>query len=973
MIPLLLLVLSALVAGAAEQKKLTGGHVPAAVTRGHLVPIGNLPATNRLRLAIGLPLRDRSGLNRFIQELYDPASTNYHHFLTSAAFTARFAPTAGDYAQVLAFAAAHHLQATTPAANRMLVSVTGTTADIERAFHIRLKTYRHPREKRNFFAPETEPSVDAGLPVQDVSGLSDYVRPQPCIQLQNRQPGVPQAGSAPGGAYLGADFRQAYVPGTALVGAGQTVGLFQFDGYDPADIAAYATLAGLTNVPLQNVLLEGFDGTPGGHNDEVCLDIEMAMAMAPGLAKIIIYEGNTPNGILNQMAMDNAASQLSCSWGWGGGPTATTEQIFAQMAAQGQSFFSASGDYGAYAPGELDDPSLHYPPLDNPLITSVGGTTLLTDASGNRLAETTWNAGGGFGSGGGYSSYYQIPDWQGGIDLTATGGSPAYRNIPDVALTADNVYITCNSGGIEYVGGTSCAAPLWAGFTALVNEQGAQLGQPPVGWLNPALYNLNRGTNYPAVFNDITRGNNASTANPTGFLAAPGFDLCTGWGTPNGTNLINALTTPAWLAVSGTNVTVTRSVGDAFSPAHWLIGLTNTGANTLAWAAGALPAWLSLTPVGGTLLPAGSTNLDLASLNLALLPPGSYRTALTITNLAQGLVPVAADLAITVNPTIGTLASTGYLGGVCSPANWTISLTNATAEDMNWAAGPLPGWLALTPAAGTLPANGSIDLNLGLAGPPNLPPDQYQALLLITNLTQNSLAFAAFATLALNQSILQNGGFETGDFTGWTLAGDTYTSSTIYNVVATDADYPGLVHSGRYGALLGELGYLATLTQTVATRPGQLYLISGWLNNPVADTNQLFTARWEGHDFLNLTNPPAIYTWTNFTRVVTATGTTAVLQLGAQNDNHYFGLDDVSVNPVPPVNFNSLAVQGNGLSLAWYSLPRLNYEVDYTTDLANPAWTSLGTVTATTNITTLTDTGAPNVDTARFYRLILWP
>ena len=972
-LPWLLLVTFAPAAWAAEQKNLAAGHVPAVVAHGRVNPQGRLASTNRLQLAIGLPLRNQEALARLLKDLYNPASPVFHHYLSPAEFTSRFGPTTRDYARVTAFAAANHLTITATSSNRMLLAVNGATADVERAFHVRLKTYRHPREARSFFAPDTEPTVDGSVPVQDVSGLSDYVRPHPCLHFQKRTSATPQAGSAPGGGYLGGDFRQAYVPGTTLVGTGQTVGLFQVDGYDPADIAAYASLAGMTNVPLQNVLLDGVDGTPGGNNDEVCLDIEMAMSMAPGLAQIMVYEGTTPNDILNRMAMDDAASQLSSSWTWGGGPTATTDQIFAQMAAQGQSFFTASGDSCAYAPGEIDDPGAGLTPADNPLVTSVGGTTLLTDNGGNRLAETTWNWGNGNGSSGGYSSFYEIPFWQGGIDMTATGGSASTRNIPDVALTADNVYIAYDSGSYGYVGGTSCAAPLWAAFTALVNEQGAQLSQPPVGFLNAAFYNLGRGTNYPAVFNDITTGNNTSAANPTGFFAVAGYDLCTGWGTPNGTNLINALTAPDFLGAGGTNLDITGTIGSPFTATNWVLSLTNTGAASLDWAAGSLPAWLNVSPAAGTLPANGSVNLNVTIPAVDLLPPGTYLASLAVTNLGQGLVPIAANIALTINPTIGTLNSSGYLGGAFSPANWMLNLTNATGADMNWVAGLLPVWLTVSPAAGTVPANSSVNLNLSLTAPINLAPDNYTALLLITNLTQNSLQFAAPAALAVNPTLVQNGGFETGDFTGWTFIGDTIIGSNIYNVVATDADFPGLVHSGKYGAFLGQAGYLATLTQTLSTVPGQMYLVSGWLNNPQAGSNQQFNGSWDGTSFVYLTNLPAINNWTNLTCVITATGTASVLQFGAQNDANYFGFDDVSVRPVPPVTFNRLSLQNNSLQLSWFSLPKLNYEVDYTTNLAAPVWVSLGSVTATTNVTILTDTGAPNDDSARFYRLVLLP
>jgi subtilase family serine protease len=143
---------------------------------------------------------------------------------------------------------------------------------------------------------------------------------------------------------MGKDFRAAYAPDTTMTGAGQTVGLLQFDGYTPADITAYESEAGLSSVILSNVLQDGFDGQPSGDGGEVevSLDIEMSISMAPGLSEVIVYmagpEGNF-HDILNRMADDNLAKQLSCSWydpSEGADPVA--EQIFQQMAAQGQSF-----------------------------------------------------------------------------------------------------------------------------------------------------------------------------------------------------------------------------------------------------------------------------------------------------------------------------------------------------------------------------------------------------------------------------------------------------------------------------------------------------------------------------------------------------------------------------------------------------------------------------------------------------------
>lgn len=174
--------------------------------------------------------------------------------------------------------------------------------------------------------------------------------------------------------------------------------------------------------------------------------------------------------MLNRMATDNVAKQLSSSWTFS--TDATTSQVFQEMAAQGQSFFNASGDSDAYS-GPISAPA------DSPYVTVVGGTTLTTSGpSGAWVSETVWNWGSGQGSGGGISTSYSLPSWQAGVSMAANQGSVHQRNIPDVAMAADNVFeIADNGRSLSGIGGTSCATPMWAGFTALVNQQAAGLGQ----------------------------------------------------------------------------------------------------------------------------------------------------------------------------------------------------------------------------------------------------------------------------------------------------------------------------------------------------------------------------------------------------------------------------------------------------------------------------------------------------------------
>ncbi len=528
-----------------------GGHVPRAISRLNLQPTGDLPATNVLHLAIGLPLHDTAGLSNLLSQIYDPSSPNYRHFLTPDQFTARFGPTEQDYAAVSNFATANGLAVTGLHRSRLLLDVAGKASDIENALHVKFHIYRHPTENRDFFAPDTEPSLPASLPVLHVSGLDNYSIPHPLLHPKPANHVSPSAGSGPGGTYIGSDFRNAYVPGSSLTGSGQNVALLQFDAFYPSDIAAYENLIGLTGPGPQLVVVPVDGGvpvpTPIG-NDEVSLDIEMILSMAPGVSQIYVYEAPNPSpwvDILSKIADDDAANQVSSSWGGGEEPNPSAELIFEQMALQGQSFFQASGDNDAYI-----DPDNPIPfPSDSPHITVVGGTTLTTGTGGAYSSETVWNWGieygdDGIGSSGGISDNFPIPSWQTNINMRMRGGSPTARNIPDVALTADNVYVLYGAGQSGDFGGTSCAAPLWNGFTALVNQLGTGIGHGSVGFLNPALYNLANSANYSSDFNDITTGNNEWSGSPNFFVALRGYDLCTGLGTP-GTNLINDLAVSA--------------------------------------------------------------------------------------------------------------------------------------------------------------------------------------------------------------------------------------------------------------------------------------------------------------------------------------------------------------------------------------------------------------------------------------------
>ena len=610
-------------ASGADSKALHG-HVPDVVA--HLNPLGKPAATNEMRLAIGLPLRDPAGLDAFLAELYDPASPNYRQYLAPEQFADRFGPTEQDYEAVKKFARANGLAVVATHSNRLLLDVEGSMAAVEKALHVTLHSYQHPTESRQFFAPDTEPTVASNLPVADIQGLSDYYRPHPRVKKMDVAQIVSKNGSAPDGSgcYFGNDFRNAYVPGTALTGAGQIVGLLQFDGFYSNDIAAYAAGAGggRASIPIQTVLLDGYDGTPtpisdpNSGNIEVSLDIEMSMSMAPGLAKIIVFEAGPSglqNDVLNSMVTySNTVKQLSCSWGWPGGPSTTTDAIFKNMQAGGQSFFNASGDSDAFTTGAssengVDNTSLANAPSSSPYITQVGGTTLTMNGTGSSFSsETVWNwgydadAGAYVGSSGGISSYYSMPSWQTNVsNMASRGGSASFRNIPDVALTGDNVYVVYggSAAGSDGIGGTSCAAPLWAGFIALANQQAASKGIPSMGFINPAIYNLAAGASYSTCFHDVTTGNNEWSGSPSLFSAKAGYDLCTGLGTPNGTNLINALAGPFdALGISpNTGYAFSGPYGGPFCPSSGIFQLTNYSSSCIAQLVGSSITSLWLT------------------------------------------------------------------------------------------------------------------------------------------------------------------------------------------------------------------------------------------------------------------------------------------------------------------------------------------------------------------------------------------
>lgn len=524
----------------------SAGHRHALATR-HLNPkaqssngaryLARMQGEQTLSLAVMLSLRDEPGLDAFLADIANPDSPNYRHFLSVSEFTARFAPTQADHDALVAELQAKGLTVTSTAANRMVIDVSGKVSDIEQAFHVQMGSYQHPSESRTFFAPDREPTLDGATPVWRVAGLDNFSKPHPLSAHKSAAMAKPDAATGPGGQFTGTDIRNAYYGGTALTGAGQSVALLQFGPYWTGDLNNYFSKTGFTNkVPVNNILLDGTSMCSAACDDtEQVLDITQAIGVAPGLSQVRVYIGNSDVDIFNRMATDNISKTISVSWGWGPADPGSDDPIFKQMAAQGQTIFVASGDGGAYTT------SSDYPSEDVN-VTAVGGTDLTTNSNGSWASETAW-----VDSGGGYVGSQPIPSWQKAAINSTNRGSTTLRNVPDVAAEGNFDNYACGNGSCGGGwGGTSFASPRWAAYAALVNQQAVANGKPTLGFLNPTLYALGGGASYHTVFHDITSGTN------TGFSATAGYDLVTGWGSPNGQAMIDALAgTAATGIVSG--------------------------------------------------------------------------------------------------------------------------------------------------------------------------------------------------------------------------------------------------------------------------------------------------------------------------------------------------------------------------------------------------------------------------------------
>jgi subtilase family serine protease len=538
------MVLGASIVCQAQPQSLLTHHVREVTLNGQAPSVGRLPANHSMRIDIVLPVRD--GLDSFLQEIYDPSSPSYKHYLTVEEFTQKFGPSQEHWNALVHFAKTNGLTVTGGSRDALDLHLTGSVAAVETAFHVRIGIYHDPVANRDFFAPDREPTIDLPFQLWHITGLDNYSIPHRALAQRNSSVKPPTTtGSCPSASFCGSDMRAAYYEGTSLTGKGQNIGLLEFLGFDIFDVNAYYKNAGQKRTA--KVIGISTDGSSincfasqGCDDTEQTIDVTQALGMAPGVTAVYEYvSNNSDTAMLGSMSSHKPLPlNLSSSWYYTPVDPKSDNPFFMKFAAQGQSFFEAAGDDGAWHATNT------WWPMESPLVICVGGTDLTTKGAGKAWAsETAWVDGGG----GISPDDFAIPSWQKlkGVITKANEGSTKFRNGPDVSANSNFTFYVCadqgknpnfhgQECGANIYGGTSFAAPMFAGYLALANQQAKAHGDKPPGFINPAVYNLGIGKTYGTDFHDITVGSN-------GFPATKGYDLATGWGSPNTDGLINAL------------------------------------------------------------------------------------------------------------------------------------------------------------------------------------------------------------------------------------------------------------------------------------------------------------------------------------------------------------------------------------------------------------------------------------------------
>ena len=643
--------------------------------------VGALPGTRQLSVAVTLKLRDTAQLSAFINAASTPGTAAYGHYLTAAQFAAEYAPTTAQVATVSAFLRGKGLTVARVSGNRESLDVTGSVSKLQSAFDTTEGTYLDPYSHRQFYANDHAvvlPSSIASL-VASVAGMDDHtVRAPELVRKANVSSHSTPSGVSP--SQIDTAYR---INQTGENGAGETVALWEFDGYNSSDLSTYNSQYGLSGPAATTVSVDSadYDSSPGQGEGEVELDSEVVRAVAPQATQLVYEAPNSDQGeidIANAIVSADKVSVISISWGsceQDTTPSVMTavNNTFEQAAAEGISIYSAAGDSGSRdCTGSTSGSGVKAVDFPGSSVydTSVGGTTLTMGSGGSYSSESAWSDGGG-----GVSTLYARPSWQ--------TGSGSYRTVPDVASNADpnSGYAIYTGGSWEQIGGTSAAAPLWSGFTALYNEKAAAASKANLGFADPAIYQVGAGSGYASAMHDVTTGANQD------YSAGPGYDEVTGWGSPVADGLMTALLGSGSTTGSSDTVTVTNpgsESGTVGSAASVQIAASDSASGqTLTYSATGLPAGLSINSatglISGTPTAAGSSSVTVTAKDTTGAT-GSTTFTWTVTGTSSC---TAAQL----------IGNPGFETGTATPWTATSGVINNDTTDEPAHSGSWDAWL----------------------------------------------------------------------------------------------------------------------------------------------------------------------------------------------------------------------------------------------------------------------------------------
>ncbi len=501
--------------------------------------LGPADPAERLEVTVVVRGADRQGLQDRLRELAAGKAPKAH--LSRADFARRYGASRADLDAVREFAESHGLMVVQEHSGRRTVVLAGTVAQFNDAFGIELQHYSHPGGTyRGRSGPVSIPAELEGV-IEAVLGLDNRPQARAHFRMKTASTGRrsrPAQAAAVSFTPVQLAALYDFPPGD---GKGECIALIELGGgYQPQDIQTYFRGLGITAPAVTAVSVDQASnqptGDPSGPDGEVMLDIEVAGAIAPAATIAVYFAPNTDAGFLDAVTTaihDDVRKPSVVSISWGGPESSWTQQSMSAMdqafqaaAAMGVTVCIAAGDSGST--DGVSDGSNHVDfPASSPNVLACGGTSLKTNGA-SIVSEVVWNDGNpasGAG-GGGVSTVFAVPSWQQGLDTTDVEGGRkalANRGVPDVSADADpqTGYQVLVDGTSAVYGGTSAVAPLWAGLIARINA----LTGRAAGFVNAALYSQ------PAALRDITQGNNG------GFAASPGWDACTGLGSPDGTRV----------------------------------------------------------------------------------------------------------------------------------------------------------------------------------------------------------------------------------------------------------------------------------------------------------------------------------------------------------------------------------------------------------------------------------------------------